>query len=290
MPNVAISRRAELSPWRHMSLGTWRTAYDPSIYGTMRLPMGEALRYIERFREATGRHLTVTHLMAKVVGVVLHQMPQVNAILRWNRIYLRADTAVFFQVAISDAKTGEIDLSGVRIDRPHDKSLLEILDEFEAKAARVRAHEDRELERSRGMLQRIPSWLLPAMLRILSFLSYTLNLDLRWAGVARDPFGGAMVTNIGSLGLEAAYPPLVPFSRVPLLVAMGDVQEVAVVQDGEIGIGKEMNLYATFDHRVIDGAHAAAIVKIVRAWFARPFEHFDALEPEAAVAHAAPAP
>ena len=80
MPNVALAGPIPLSPFRHISLGTWRTAYDPSIYGSATIRMDEAERYVERFRAATGRHLTVTHLVAKVVGVVLERMPEINAV------------------------------------------------------------------------------------------------------------------------------------------------------------------------------------------------------------------
>ncbi|HWB74347.1 MAG TPA: 2-oxo acid dehydrogenase subunit E2, partial [Nannocystaceae bacterium] len=112
------------------------------------------------------------------------------------------------------------------------------------------------------------------VMRLLSFLNYTLNLDLRWAGIPRDPFGGAMVTNIGSLGLEGAYVPLVPFSRVPIVIALGAVEDAPCVREGALAIEKIMRVFATFDHRIVDGAHAAKMVKIVRAWFERPFEHF----------------
>ena len=32
-----------------------------------------------------------------------------------------------------------------------------------------------------------------------------------------------MITNIGSIGLDQAYVPLVPYSRVPILIALGAV-------------------------------------------------------------------
>jgi hypothetical protein len=258
-----------------MSLGTWRTAYDPSIYGAVTLRMDEALRYLAAYREASGKHLTVSHMMAKVVGQVLHEMPQINAVLRWNTIYLRKNVSAFFQVAIEDERTGEIDLSGLKIDEPHRKSLAEIVDEFEAKAARVRAHQDESLERSRGILHRIPALLLRPVINLLSFASYTLNLNLRWAGIPADPFGSVMVTNIGSMGLEAAYAPLVPFARVPLLVAMGAVEDIPVVEDGRVTVGKAMRLFSTFDHRVVDGAHAAKMVAILRRYFEDPFASFE---------------
>jgi pyruvate dehydrogenase E2 component (dihydrolipoamide acetyltransferase) len=274
MANIALAGKARLSAWRHMSLGTWRTAYDPSIYGSVTLRMDESLRYIAAYREATGRHLTVSHLMAVVAGRVLHEIPEINAVLRWNSIYLREKISVFFQVAIVNDKTGAIDLSGLKLDEPHHKTLSNIIDEFEAKAARIRAHKDKELDQSRGRLHRIPAWFIRPMLNLLAFASYTLNLDLRWAGVPKDPFGSIMVTNIGSLGLEAAYAPLVPFTRVSLLVAMGAVEDVPVVEDGEVKVGKAMRIFSTFDHRVVDGAHAAKMVAILRRHFEDPYEAF----------------
>lgn len=274
MPNVVLAGKAKLSPWRHVSFGTWRTTYDPSIYGSLTLRMDEALRYIDEYRTATGRHLTVTHLMAHVMGKLLHRMPEINAVVRWNSLYLRKDISAFFQVAIKDEKTGAVDLSGLKIKDPHEKSLSEIIDEFEGKAEKIRARKDRSLEQSRGRLHLVPALIIGPVLRALSFVSYTLNLDLRWAGVPGDPFGSVMVSNIGSLGLEAAYAPLVPFTRVPLLVAMGAVEDTPLVDDGEVTIAKTMKLFSTFDHRVVDGAHAATMVATLREFFEDPFTAF----------------
>lgn len=275
MANIQLAGRAKLTPFRHIALGTWRTAYDPSIYGSLSVPMDDTLRYIEAFRAATGARLTVTHLMAKVMGAVLESVPEANAILRLGRVYLRRDIAVFFQVAIEDPETGGIDLSGVRVERPHARELVDIVQEFEKSASRVRRREDHEgLEKSRKGLLRVPGFLIGWVMRTLSLLNYGLNLDMRWAGMPRDPFGGAMVTNIGSLGLEGAFVPLVPFSRVPIIIALGAVEDVARVENGEIVARKQMRLFATFDHRIIDGAHAAKMVKIVKSFFDDPFAAF----------------
>jgi len=64
---------------------------------------------------------------------------------------------------------------------------------------------------------------------------------------------------------------------VPLLVATGAVVDAPVVEDGRVVVGKVMHICATFDHRVLDGTHAAAMARIVRAWMEHPFEHFDAI-------------
>jgi pyruvate dehydrogenase E2 component (dihydrolipoamide acetyltransferase) len=39
-----------------------------------------------------------------------------------------------------------------------------------------------------------------------------------------------------------------------------------------------MRVCASFDHRLLDGGHAARMVEVVRAWFEDPFAHFDPLD------------
>ena len=104
----------------------------------------------------------------------------------------------------------------------------------------MRARKDPALEKTRKTFLGIPYFALNWVLKFISFFSYTLNLDLRWAGIPQDPFGSMMITNIGSLGLDVAYVPLVPYSRVPILIAMGAVKDVPVVAKGQIVPGKIM--------------------------------------------------
>src|SRR6476620_11525187 len=187
----------------------------------MELRMDEAIRYIHQFREKTGKKLTVSHMMAKAAAMVLKECPEANAILRWNRVYLRKRIGVFFQVVMTDEGEGKVDLSGATLYDVENMSLLQICDDFEKKVNLVRERKDPALEKTRSTFKSMPYFLLNFMFKLISFLSFTLNLDLRWAGIPSDPFGSIMITNIGSLGLEDAYVPLVPYSHVPLLLALG---------------------------------------------------------------------
>lgn len=275
MPNLELVRKDDVSSFRKIAIGTWRTAYDPSVYGTIELRMDEATRYIARFREKYNKKLTVSHMMAKAAAMVLKECPDANAILRWNRVYLRKRIGVFFQVVMTDEGAHKVDLSGATLYDVENKSLVEIYDEFNDKVASVRARKDPALEKTRATFLGIPYFALNSVLRIISFLSYTLNLDLRRFGIPNDPFGSIMITNIGSLGLDTAYVPLVPYSRVPILIATGAVKDVAVVEEGKIVSGKVMRVNATFDHRFIDGFHASVMSRVLREWIEHPFEHFD---------------
>lgn len=275
MANLELERKRHPSAFRKLAIGSWRTTADPSVYGSLTLRMERTLEYLAAFRAATGRHLTVTHMMGKAIAAVFTAMPDANAILRGNRLYLRKRTSVFFQVGSPDPVTGEIDLSGMVLRDPADKSLVEIVDECAARIAKVKERRDRELEGTRSLLGRLPASLVGPVLRATSFLSYDLNLDLRRLGIPRDAFGSVMITNIGSIGLEEAYVPLISYSKTPMLLAVGAIEDSAVVDDGKLAVGKTMRVCATFDHRVLDGAHAAVMSRTLKAWFARPFEHFD---------------
>lgn len=279
MPNLELRPKRDLSSFRMIALGTWKTAKDPSVYGTLEIEVDEALRYLDAFREQTGKRLTVTHLVCKALAAVLEELPDANAVLRFNRIYLRDHVSIFFQVVMEDPVTGQIDLSGVTVRDANKKSLPDIVDEFEKAAARVRAGKDEEKESTRKTFKRLPGFVVGPVLDLISLLLYTFNLDLRWAGLPKDAFGSAMVTNIGSLGLDRAYVPLVPYSKVPLLIALGAIKKVPVVgDDDQVRVARVMGFHATFDHRILDGAHAAHMSRTLRAWFADPWTHFGGVE------------
>jgi pyruvate dehydrogenase E2 component (dihydrolipoamide acetyltransferase) len=277
MKNLALVRKRRMSAFRKIAIGTWKTVGDPSVYGTIELRMDRALEYLARFQEKTGRRATVLHLVAKAAAAALRATPEANAILRFSGLYLRQDVSIFFQVAMTDGGADAVDLSGLVVHDVDKKSLVELCDEFRDRVDLVRARKDKQLEQTRQTMRRIPGFLLRWSLRFISFVAYTLNLSPAIFGVPRNAFGSLMITNVGSLGLDIAYPPLVPYSRVPILMAIGAVREGPVVEDGRIVVGKVMNLSVTFDHRFIDGVHAAQMAKILRAWIDDPFAHYDSL-------------
>ncbi len=275
MPNLELVPVKKLSPFRRVAIGTWRTAYDPSVYGSLDIRMEKALEYMAAFRRHTGKRVTVTHLVTKAVGEALAATPEANAILRFNRIYLRQSVDISILVVQTDLGDGKTDLAACKVDQVDKKSLYQLVTEVEEQVARVRARKDKAMEKSKATTNRIPLLFINWFLDLLSFLLYTLNLDLRFLGMPRDPFGGATVTNVGSLGLDTAYVPLVPYSRVPIFVAPGAIKDQPVVEDGQVVPGKVMRVNATFDHRFIDGFHAGRLAHQLRDMLENPFERFD---------------
>lgn len=288
MAHLRLLEKKNLSSFRRIAIGTWKTTADPSIYGQIALRSDKMVTYIDELRQRTGKRVTLSHVMAKCVSIVLSEMPDANAILRFNRIFLRQDIGVFFQVALEDPLSGEVDLSGATIFDCHQKSVVQIVEEFEGKVALVRSLKDKSLEKTRSTFKSIPFFMLNWVLDALSFITYTLNIDLSALGLPKDPFGSVMITNVGSLGLEEAYVPLVPYSKVPLVLALAALKDEVIADDGKVIIAKMLRVCATIDHRVLDGMHAAKMAKTLQRIFANPEAELGALPSPSSTTAAAP--
>lgn len=270
MRNVELKRVGRVSTFRKMAMGTWDDPRDPQIYGTLSVRMEEAERYIKRYREVTGRRLTVTHLVAKAIGHALAEVPEANAIIRRHRPQQRECVSVFLSIALDG-----MDLTGAKIDEVDGKSLSWVLDEVEHAVSRARSRKDPTLERSRGTLSRVPFAAMRGVLNAITTGLYEFNLNLSGLGLPRDPFASAIVTNIGSLGLSEAYAPLMAYSKTPILLAVGKVEAQPVVERGAVRVGQVMRIHATLDHRLIDGKHAALISTAMKQVLENPFEMLD---------------
>lgn len=256
--------------WRRLALGTWSAPDNPTVYGTIEVDMTESLALIERLRASDGIHVTVTHLVAKALALGLRDHPDGNGLIIGKRLYKRDEVDIFCQVASEDGR----DLSGVKLLGVDGMPLRDIANKLNSRVAQLRARKDREVEKSKESLARIPDWLLGPAMRAVGFLTYDLGLDLSRFGIAYDQFGSAMVTSIGSIdaGLGLALAPLVPFSHVPIVVLVNNIQRRPAVVGEQILIRPMLTLGCTFDHRFIDGVTGARIASTLRRALAHPLE------------------
>lgn len=263
MPNIVYTGRAPDSAWRRVAAGFWAAPSDPTIYGLLDYDARLLLERIEALR-AAGHRVTVTHLVARAIAVVLARHPDCNVVLRRRRVWQRTSVDVFLQVAVphEGGELGKAELSGVKIERADQLDLVALGAAVEAEVARLRAHKDLAIDRSRRQMARIPRMLLRPILRLSQWLTVGLNLDLSRFGVARDPFGSVAVTSIGMWDLETAFAPLLPVSGPPLLLLVGAIKQRPVVdEDGQVVARPILRIGGTFDHRVLDGYQLSVLAR-----------------------------
>jgi pyruvate dehydrogenase E2 component (dihydrolipoamide acetyltransferase) len=186
-----------------------------------------------------------------------------------GREYPRESTDVFF---IVQAAHGE--LTGHKVENADLKSVAEVATELIAATERVADGTDVSFGRTKRMLARVPRRLLRPILLTSAWLTSDRNLDLAALGLPRQAFGGAMITSVGGWGVSHAYSPLAAYYRVPVLVLVGAVVQRPVARAGQVVIRPMLTLTATFDHRYVDGSHAARFARAVNEYCADP-NHFE---------------
>jgi len=261
--------------WRRVAASSWGMSDDPAIYGWLDINATGLLAYIEALRAATGVRVTVTHLVGKAIALAFAEHPHSNALVSLGRLKQRDTVDVFFSVAIGDGKN----LSGAKIRRADQLSVVEIAEALHGSVERIRGKGDTPLQRSQKMLKRMPGLVLKPLMRLTAAAMFDLDLDLTRAGIPFDPFGTVIVTNVGVLGIEQGFAPLMPQGRTPALFTVGKIRDKAVAEDGEAVVRPVLTLGGTFDHRVIDGYHLGQISSRLREVLEDPERFLGAPKP-----------
>jgi pyruvate dehydrogenase E2 component (dihydrolipoamide acetyltransferase) len=232
----------------------WDGPTDPQIYAPLEVDARPLLRVMEDAERERGVELTPTHFVSRAIHAAVEAYPEVNGVIARGRLHLRETVDVWYNVALDGG-----DLFGAKIQAVEDKTVLDVKDELDRRARKVRAREDDNQGSLERTTERIPDPLLGFALQAADVLNFDLGLPLEWAGIEPDPWGTAMVTNLATFDLEVAYVPIPPPFRMPAVFAVGCIHDRVVPVDGEPTVRPTLPVSATLDHRYMSGAQAATL-------------------------------
>lgn len=269
--------------FRRLAIGSWSTPNNPTLYGVLEVNVEAALKYVEQQRVLTTEKVTITHYIGKVFAKVLELHPELNSEIRFGKFYPRQSVDVSFQIAIEDehadfALKHRHDLSAGLILNADQKSVIEIAKELNAVARKIRNKNDPAFAGIKKISSLIPGFVLNQAVSVLKWVISTLNLWHPILGIPKNAFGGIMITNVGSLGLDFALPALFPPANVSSIIAVGAIYKAPVYETDEAGnvtktrLEHFIRLCGAFDHRYIDGLHASRIARDIRKHIEHP-EH-----------------
>ena len=258
-------RGTKLHGWRKLAGSFWGPPNDPQFYGDLELDAGTLLEYLHQLREQTGAHVDRDARGRSGRGPRARGRADLRVRLARGREYPRESIDVFFIVA---AEGGE--LTGCKVDRANEKSLVEIAAELGSSRASISSGDDDSFGKAKQMLDILPRRLLRAAMKLSAWLTSDLNLDLPAFGVRRQAFGSAMITSVGMWGISRAYSPLAGYYRVPVLVLVGAVTQRPAAVAGQVVVRPMLTLTATFDHRYADGYQAAKFAQAVQDYCSDP--------------------
>jgi hypothetical protein len=89
----------------------------------------------------------------------------------------------------------------------------------------MKAGDDPDFIRAKRTMEALPRPVLRVALRLAAWIAGEHAKSIRLLGITASPFGSAMVTSVGMLGLPIGFAPIAWMYRVPLLVLIGEIAQ-----------------------------------------------------------------
>lgn len=254
-----------LRGFRRIAAAIWNAPSDPQIYGQFELDATKLLEFVRGARE-DGHHVTPTQLAGRALGQALRQVPSLNVRLVGGRAVERPSVDVFFITSVAGGR----DLTGVKITEIDRKPVIEVARELDEQSRKLKDGSDPEFARAKRLMDRLPLPVLRLVLRVSAWLAGTHGSKLPALGVSETPFGSAMVSSVGMLGLPTGFSPLAWMYTVPVLVLLGEIADKPVAVQGRVEVRPVLPITATIDHRYADGAELASALTVFRQYLEDP--------------------
>ena len=245
------------TPWRLIANAIYSPAKDAKVFGTLDVDVTEADEYIKAQRKA-GNKITMTSIVVSAIArAMAFDAPEINCFVRRGRVIPRDYVDVMVSVLIS----GGQEMSAVKVEAAHSKTVSEIAIELKEKAAKARKGTEESSMKNKYILSKIPWPFRKWTYQFIRLLVYGLGIKIKGLGLSEHSFGSIMVTNVGTLGLTTALPALFPAAKLPGVISMGKYEQKPAVIKGNIEIRTFLSGAAVFDHRVVDGAQIGQLVR-----------------------------
>ena len=268
MPNIDIGSRIKPGYFRRLAIGAWRSPTDPKVYTKLKCDITHLNDF---FSVKSDPPVTYIHFFTKVMGLVFQRFPDLNQVLIRNRLYQRKAVTAFIHTHLR--MDHGYDLLGVTINDVDRRSLIDIAEDVDTQVKQLRKGGIKPMENAKRIIMTVPSYLYQVMVSVLDFFMYTLNIDFSFAGLPKDSYGSFAVTAVGSFGFEEVYVPLFPFSRLPLIMAVGKPVKEWVYDGQQANLKTYITLTFTMDHRYFDGAHIAKPMRLFKKIVADPEQY-----------------
>eukprot|EP01105_Mastigella_eilhardi_P004684 TRINITY_DN16272_c0_g1_i1.p1 TRINITY_DN16272_c0_g1~~TRINITY_DN16272_c0_g1_i1.p1 ORF type:complete len:323 (-),score=65.19 TRINITY_DN16272_c0_g1_i1:23-991(-) len=255
-----------MSRRQKVAIATWLPQQDSHTLSSATVDLTHVLPFIHQYRDSTGTHLTITHMLGKAVAVALRRCPGLCGRIVCGRFVPREDVDVCFLV---DVNTQNLGYCTVR--NTDKQSLNNICATLEGGSHRVRSGNEADFSAFMFLADVLPTFLLRPVLQLAGFLSVELGIECASLHIRRNFMGSCIISNVGQYGVDEAFVPFPPFAGVPLLLIVGAIKKTPVVSEsGEIVARDTCTITTTLDHRFVDGHQGALVYKHMLHYLTHP--------------------
>jgi len=265
-----------IHPYRRIMFYLMPTRDEALVYYENFIPADAMLAYLERLQGQ--REANITHMVLGAVAFGFFRNPRLNRFIVGNRLYQRRGVFVSF-TAKRKKLDAEAKLAVIKMQLREDETFPELCQRINEKIGVERSDTVTYTDKELGFFTSLPRPILSAGVRIFKGLDY-YNL-LPKSFIENDVlYSSALVTNFGSIGMDAAFHHLMEWGNNPLFIGVGKVAERPVARDGKVFAERSLHIRWAFDERVDDGLTTRAGVEAVAYALQHPEEVFGPPEAE----------
>ncbi len=251
-----------LSPTHAIMPFLFRTRTESQVFFELLVDGAPAKAFLARFREDSGVHATLMHLVLGAATRVLHARPRLNRFTMSGRIYQRRGIWMSFSAKTEKSDEGAV----VALKRRFEPGwgLQKIVDVTSGVVGDARSGKKDQADKELALALALPAFLT-------AFFVWLLRTADKYGLMPRsmidgDPlYASLFVANLGSIGMDAPFHHLYEWGNIPLFCAIGRERD-----DGKVP------LRFTFDERVEDGLYCLKALDMLKEILEDPAAHFAA--------------
>lgn len=243
---------------------------ESTVYFEQLVDITAAQDWVARWNLAGGPRLSLFVLVLHEVAGMLHARPRMNRFVAGRRLYER--DGVYLSFGAMKEFTDDAPLEMIKRRFEPDDSLDTVVRSLDAAIRQARTAGVTAVDKEIRFFLALPAPLLDIAVSVFHWLDARGLLPS--ALTRSDPmYSSAVVSNLGSLKIDAAFHHLYEHGNCPLFLVLGRVRPTPVVHDGQIQARQILPLRWTFDERIEDGLYAARSAELLRRRLEDPIRH-----------------
>lgn len=234
---------------------------DALVYLNQEISLTSLDEYVKRIYEETGIRVSYMHIIYSAIVRTYKDMPHINRFIMSGKHYMRNNIEI--SMAVKKSLSVDAEETSLKFKFEGNESPLEIkqmLDEQIDLEKNDTANEKNLTNLFVRALENIPTFLLKFIVGTLKTMD-KVNM-LPKSIIDASPFhASAFITNLGSIGLDAALHHIYNLGTVGAFLSIGKKGKKLVMKDGEVVEEKIMNIGFVIDERICDGYYYAKAMR-----------------------------
>ena len=240
---------------------------DSQVYFDQDLVIKRMEEYINNKAEQNIKISIMDIVFAGIVRI-LAERPKLNRFVINGRIYAR--NKITLAITIKKSLTDEGDETTVKVDFDGTENLFEVKEKLQSLITQNKdTSAANDTDKFAKVLSKIPTGILKFAVGLIKFLDKKGILPK--SIIELSPFHtSAVVTNVGSIGIDSIYHHIYNFGTTSMFFAIGKKKKSYVFEDDEIYKEKCINLAFVGDERICDGYYYASSFRSLVRYLTHP--------------------